>query len=235
MIPYCILVIEDDDDRAFMEQLFVDYHRLMYHEIFKLVHDQWAAEDVMQSTLVRLIDKIPELRIKDRDHLVNYIITASKNQARNYMRDSGRHSTSDLQEFMEYEDPNMDGEAIELQVIKKEDLEALSRIWTQLDERTRYLLEGYYILNLPAAEMARELNIKPASLRMALTRARKTAYQLLQDKSERLSMAAAPFAFWCRETHSIKFLKNSLQFLIKFVLINKDELQFDLNLQEMFI
>ena len=45
----------------------------------------------------------------------------------------------------------------ELQVIKKEDLEALSRIWTQLDERTRYLLEGYYILNLPAAEMAREL------------------------------------------------------------------------------
>lgn len=73
MIPYCILVIEDDDDRTFMEQLFVDYHRLMYHEIFKLVHDQWAAEDVMQSTLVRLIDKIPELRLKDRGHLVNYI------------------------------------------------------------------------------------------------------------------------------------------------------------------
>lgn len=47
MIPYCILVIEDDDDRTFMEQLFVDYHRLMYHEIFKLVHDQWAAEDVI--------------------------------------------------------------------------------------------------------------------------------------------------------------------------------------------
>lgn len=106
MIPYCILVIEDDDDRAFMEQLFVDYHRLMYHEIFKLVHNQWAAEDVMQSTLVRLIDKIPELRSKDRNHLVNYIITASKNQSRNYLRDSGRHSTSDLQEFMEYEDPD---------------------------------------------------------------------------------------------------------------------------------
>ena len=157
MIPYCILVIEDDDDRTFMEQLFVDYHRLMYHEIFKLVHDQWAAEDVMQSTLVRLIDKIPELRLKDRGHLVNYIITASKNQARNYLRDSGHHSASDLQEFMEYEDPNMDGGAIELQIIKKEDL--------------------------PAAEMARELNVKPASLRMALTRARKTAYQLLQDKS----------------------------------------------------
>ena len=55
----------------------------------------------------------------------------------------------------------------------------MSRIWTQLDERTRYLLEGYYILDLPATEMARELNIKPASLRMALTCARKTACQFL--------------------------------------------------------
>lgn len=54
----------------------------------------------------------------------------------------------------------------------------------QLDERTRYLLEGYYILDLPVAEMARELNIKPASLRMVLTRARKTAYQFLQDTSK---------------------------------------------------
>ncbi|UQT47003.1 hypothetical protein M5E87_17825 [Flavonifractor plautii] len=61
---------------------------------------------------------------------------------------------------MEYEDPNMDGGAIELQIIKKEDLEELAHIWTQLDDRTRYLLEGHYILNLPAAEMARELNIK---------------------------------------------------------------------------
>lgn len=119
MIPYCILIIEDDDDRVFMEQLFVDYHRLMYHEIFKLIHDQWAVEDVMQSTLVRLIDKIPELRSKDRNHLVNYIITASKNQSRNYLRDFGRHSASDLQEFMEYEDPNMGGGAIELQIIKR--------------------------------------------------------------------------------------------------------------------
>lgn len=84
---------------------------------------------------------------------------------------------------MEYEDPDTGGEAIELQIIRKEDLEELAHIWPQLDERTRYLLEGHYILNLPVAEMARELNIKPASLRMALTRARKTVYQLLQNKS----------------------------------------------------
>ena len=183
MIPYCILIIEDDNDRAFMEQLFVDYHRLMYHEIFTLVQNQWATEDIMQSTLVRLIDKIPELRVKERDHLVNYIIAASKNQDRNYLRDSRRHATSDLQEFLEYENPNMDGGSIELQIINKEDWDELAHIWPQLDARTRYLLQGRYILNLSAEEMARELDMKPSSLRMALTRARKTAFQFLQNKS----------------------------------------------------
>lgn len=97
-----------------MEQFFVDRHHLIHHEVFKLTHNQWVAEGVMQSTLVRLIDKVLEPRNKDRDHLANYIIMASKNQSRNYLWDSGRYSILDLQGFVEYEDPDMDGGAIEL-------------------------------------------------------------------------------------------------------------------------
>ena len=63
MIPYCILVIEDDDDRAFMERLYNNYHRLMYSKIIEILKDEWDTEDVMQSVLEKLIDKIPELII----------------------------------------------------------------------------------------------------------------------------------------------------------------------------
>lgn len=184
MIPYCILVIEDDDDRSFMESLFIDYHRLMYHEIIKLVHDQWAAEDVMQSTLVRLIDKIPELRTKERARLVNYIISASKNQAHNYLRASGRYVVSNCQDFWDFKGFDADYGEIEFYLIKKETLEKLASMWPQLDERTRYLLEGRYILNLSIEEMASSLDMKPASVRMALTRARKTAYRFLQSDNK---------------------------------------------------
>lgn len=54
MIPLCILVIEDDDDREFMSLLFTKYNRLMYHEIYRILHDSWAAEDVMQTTIEKL-------------------------------------------------------------------------------------------------------------------------------------------------------------------------------------
>lgn len=59
-----------------------------------------------------------------------------------------------------------------------DELEHLSKVWPKLDWRSRYLLESHYILEKSPYEIA-NLGIKPDSVRMALTRARKAAYALL--------------------------------------------------------
>ena len=46
MIPYCILAIENDDDREFMSSLYIDYKQLMYSEIRKIIKKDCDAEDV---------------------------------------------------------------------------------------------------------------------------------------------------------------------------------------------
>ena len=51
MIPICIQAIENDDDRDFMEWLFLEYHPLMYATIRKVIHDQWTCEDVLQESV----------------------------------------------------------------------------------------------------------------------------------------------------------------------------------------
>ena len=66
MIPFCILVIENDDDREFMTLLYIRYQRLLYKEIYEILKKPWNTEDVLQATLVKLIDKIPELRNKEQ-------------------------------------------------------------------------------------------------------------------------------------------------------------------------
>ena len=38
-VPVAILVIEDEDDRTFMENLYSSYHRLMYHTIHLITED----------------------------------------------------------------------------------------------------------------------------------------------------------------------------------------------------
>lgn len=43
MVPFCILAIENEDDREFMTRLYLDYSRLMQQQITKIVQDEWAA------------------------------------------------------------------------------------------------------------------------------------------------------------------------------------------------
>lgn len=73
----------------------------------------------MQEALIKLIDKVAELRKMDKKHLVSYIISASRNRARNYVRDAGRNTALSFDDQIEYEDLADSGEEIELQLIKK--------------------------------------------------------------------------------------------------------------------
>ena len=179
MVPFCILAIENEDDREFMTRLYLDYSRLMQQQITKIVQDEWAAEDLMQTTLVKLIDKVQDLRTKDRNHLINYIISACKNQARNYMRDKNRHAEYSIDEYLDMPNPHDGADEIEMRLAYTDELEHLSKVWPKLDGRSRYLLESHYILEKSPYEIAANLGIKPDSVRMALTRARKAAYALL--------------------------------------------------------
>lgn len=98
MIPYCILAIEDDSDREFMTALYYQYRKLMYSTTQKILKDQWSTDDVVQTSLEKLIDKIPLLRTLDQNHLANYIISTCKNNAYNLCR---HRSNSQYQLLME--------------------------------------------------------------------------------------------------------------------------------------
>lgn len=179
MIPICILAIEDDSDREYMTWLFLQYQKLMYSTILKITQDQWMTDDVLQSSLEKLINKIALLRTLDRNHLVNYIITTCKNTAITEVQSKSKHmdlNFDDCRDRSPEEDLSMDA-----WLIRKENIEALEHIWPQLDERSRYLLEARYILGKKAKDIAADLNASPESVRMALTRAKRNAYKLIID------------------------------------------------------
>lgn len=182
MIPYCILVIENEDDKEFMTSLYINYKHLMFSEINKILKNEHNSEDVMQDALEKLIDKISLLQSLTREQLVNYIISTCKNRALNYIRDHGGQRETSYEDYITVPDFNHDGHEIELRMIKKEELDTLRRILPQMDIRSQRLLEGYYFLDMPIPDLAKELGIKPDSVRMSLTRARKKAFELLQKE-----------------------------------------------------
>ena len=167
MLPICILAIRDDDDRAYMTRLFVKYQRLMYRTIYDILGDKWTTEDVLQTTLLRLIDHLDTLRRLEPEGLAGYIAAACRHTAYNAVRDSSRHPWLPLDGGPEVPDERQEVE---------------DRVLPRLDENTRWLLEARYILDYSDGELARELGVKPDSVRMALTRARRKARRLMESQ-----------------------------------------------------
>lgn len=73
------------------------------------------------------------------------------------------------------DDHDSDPEVI---LLKSEEINSFAKIWDELDDKTKFLLSSRYILEKSYAEIASDLNVKPESARMALTRARRAALTL---------------------------------------------------------
>jgi RNA polymerase sigma-70 factor (ECF subfamily) len=180
-IPICIVTMDDASDREFMTRLYEQYSRLMYHQVLPIVNqDRWAAEDVVQSAVVSLIQQIPLLRKQEERVRVNYIISTCKNKACNYVRDEQRHQAK--VNALEFPKEGDDEPSLEEKLIHEVELDCLAQIWHKLDEQTQYLLEARYILKKSYKEMAQDLGARPDSLRMAMTRARHKAKELINQE-----------------------------------------------------
>ena len=135
MIPFCILAIENDDDREFMAELFLRYQRLLYNEIYEILKNPWNTEDVLQATLVKLIDKISELRKKEETKLVSYMVVVARNNTYNFLRAQKKSAQVAFEEYSGQENSASADRQIESGMIAKEEIEEMVRRWSQLDER----------------------------------------------------------------------------------------------------
>lgn len=175
MFPLIIMAIEDENDRAFMTWLYLQYRRLIYSEVRKIVGNTDEVEDLVQTVVEKLLEKLPLLRGMERDKLVNYIISTAKNTAYNSLRGKEQEILWEDQE--ELADP---APMPEEHILAQEDLYRLAQVWIDLDKKTQYLLSAKYILKKSGKEIASDLNMPSDNVRMALVRARRKARQAME-------------------------------------------------------
>ena len=179
MIPLIILVIEDDNDRDFMARVYLDYRWLIYSKVNNIVHDGSIAEDLVHDVIVKLIDKLQTISELEKRRMVAYIVETAKSTAIDYVRKYARieNVADGLYELQDEED-------VEGAALKRMDLEELKQVWPELKNETRELLSRKYFLQQTDEEIADAFQVKPGSVRMMLTRARREVYTLIKDKIE---------------------------------------------------
>ena len=137
-------------------------------------------EDLVQETLARLIGKVELLERLDQKRLAAYIAETAKNVARNHLR-KNRTSAIPAEDLGNIPDT---GESVEEQVIGGLNLQGMEKLWDELLEDIRTLFRMKYFLHMANEEIGRTLRIKPESVRMRISRARRKALALLETESK---------------------------------------------------
>lgn len=185
MIIALLAEIQDPDDREFAAWIYQEYGRLMQAVICRYVQKPEDQEDILHDVMIRLIKKISVLRTLERCTLASYIVCTVRNSCISYLRRIKRGSRLfEELDANEYEERHMDAPTMDELMVLLERRQLLYEVLNEMDDGARCLLEGKYILGYSDPELAEQLGVKPASIRMILTRARREALARLQARKE---------------------------------------------------
>ena len=179
MISFIGLVeIEQHDDQHFFLCLYEQYKRLMFSTAKKYISDSNVAEDLVQDSVVKLIQKIPTMRKLSKWAVCSYIVSTVRNTAINHLR---RQQVAKNHHVDREYDEDVDAEH-QCYLPTPEDLLIIDECrgefqmaFNRLSSKDRDVLIGKYVLGLTDKELAEMHGCKPSSIRMVLTRARRSA------------------------------------------------------------
>ena len=182
MIIGLISTIEDNSDRDFIFDLYTQYYGSMYNKALSLVDSPYTAEDMVQSTFIKLIENVDTLRTVSKYALYTYLTTALRNTTYNHLKSKTHQNakvTLNLDDFVETQSDHLQT-PLEDDIIIKITVEELSNAIVALPEKYRNVLYYKYLPDLNDDEIANELAIGKSSVRTYLTRARRKALELVE-------------------------------------------------------
>lgn len=178
-IPVAILSIGNEDDRAFMVRLYVDYRWLMYKVALSVVREPQLAEDMVSQTLCEMIDNLKKIRAVDCCKLRGYIVSFVRNVSVDFVRKRDRQGKYF---FLTGEEAEVAADdSVDENLIRMAEIDALKRGLARLSENDRPLLTMKYFDGLSDEEIAARLGVAKASVRTYLMRARNRLCQRLKE------------------------------------------------------
>ena len=166
------------EDRSFLTALYLGLRKELFTYAYRLCGSRQTAEDAVQDAFVSLVPRVSSLRAMQQDRLRAYVFVTVKNAVYRIHRndEKARHAEADSA---------ADTAPAEEEPLSGYDADALMTALPQLSEREQALLHMKYFLRQSDQEIAEQLQVKPDSVRMLLTRARRRLRGIMLEGGER--------------------------------------------------
>lgn len=182
MFPLFIQALLDEDDRAFIEKLYLEYRDLMFRVAYGMLHDTHNTKDAINSACASLCKHAQRLKQMACCKQRAYIVTTIENACRDLMRANAKYVLNDKDEvFNEIPDRNVD---VEDAVLCIDSVERLKRALVRLPVRERIALEMKYFEGQDDETIAQAIGIKAGSVRTAIPRAREHVRKIMEEEGD---------------------------------------------------
>ena len=152
-----------------LEELVEQYENTLFRAALAILGDVQEAEDAVQDTFLRYLEKRPELR--DRNHEKAWLLKVTANRCKSLLRTRKRHPAVELLDI--YPVPEDEG--------SRELMEAI----LTLPANQRSAVHLHYYEGYTSEEIGAILGQRPGTVRSHLSRAREALRQyLLEDEGE---------------------------------------------------
>jgi len=184
MFLLMLQMIESEDDRAFLIDLYNQNYQLLLNEANRFVHNPHDAEDVVQDFFAYVITHIERFRNVERCTMRSFLVMCIRRKSIDTLR---RRKTKhkyivgsiDHDEFsFEYTDENA---SFEEGVLNRIAVEELRDAFLKLPDQQQHVLEYKYLLGMTDREIGRILGVRSSTVRSYLARARKAVYQICKE------------------------------------------------------
>ena len=147
MVAMVYSMEDQPSDREFMDQMYMEFERLMFFTARQYASKTEIAEDIVQESLVRLYGKVQTMKQMKQVVLATYIRATVRNTAINALRKMNREkdyaADAETDAFTRADQARALDTMMDLSGYRV----LLSKIWPQLPEEDRLLLEGKYLHN----------------------------------------------------------------------------------------
>lgn len=175
-------MINDVDDRAFMQEVYQQNERLMYAIALKYASNTQDCEDIVHDTVERLCKNIIKIKGLSNSALRAYVVYAVRNTAINFRKHQATINRHIQQ--LSGDDSNSEYDQPESIIERIEDLQEkrtrLTKVWTQLTDAEQELLYRKYVLDQTTEELAGIFQCSRDSIRMRLSRVRRKSLRLMK-------------------------------------------------------
>lgn len=165
MLAFYLSMLDTQEEKDKFEYLYTKYRALMFHVANEVLEDTYAAEDAVQDTFLRIIQKIADIDISDSQKIKRLIVIITQGVARDMWRQRRRMPQADYEEIA----PTL---SIAPDMLGNVAAEELVGLIAALPETYRVPLELKVYHELSEKQIADVLHISHDAVRKRIQRAR---------------------------------------------------------------